>query len=100
MNGTGIVRRVDDLGRIVLPKEIRRKLGINEGTPREIYASADSVTMKKYYPENELSSMAAHLQEAVEEMCVDLGPEKTGDIRRHIWEIQMLFNTQIFDRSD
>ena len=31
MNGTGIVRRVDDLGRIVLPKEIRRKLGINEG---------------------------------------------------------------------
>ena len=68
MNGTGIVRRVDDLGRIVLPKEIRRKLGINEGTPMEIYASADSVTMKKYYPENELSSMAANLQEAVEEM--------------------------------
>lgn len=85
---------MDDLGRIVLPKEIRRKLGINEGTPMEIYVSADSVTMKKYYPENELSSMAANLQEAVEEMCVDLGPEKTGDIRRHIREIQMLLNTQ------
>ena len=38
MNGIGIVRRVDYLGRIVLPKEIRRKLGINEGTPMEIYA--------------------------------------------------------------
>lgn len=46
MNGIGIVRRVDYLGRIVLPKEIRRKLGINEGTPMEIYASADSVTIK------------------------------------------------------
>ena len=90
MNGTGIVRRVDYLGRIVLPKEIRRKLGINEGTPMEIYASADSVTIKKYYPENELSSMAANLQEAVDDMCVDLGPKKTGDIRRHIREIQNL----------
>ena len=76
MNGIGIVRRVDYLGRIVLPKEIRRKLGINEGTPMEIYASADSVTIKKYYPENELSSMAANLQEAVDDMCV------TWDLKR------------------
>lgn len=90
MNGTGIVRRVDDLGRIVLPKEIRRKLGISEGTPMEIYVSADSVTLKRYYPQKELSSMAANFQEVVEDMCVDLGPEKTGDIRRHIREIQNL----------
>lgn len=90
MKATGIIRRVDDLGRIVLPKEVRRKLGISEGTPMEIYVSADSVTLKKYYPENELSSMAANLQEAVKEMCVGLGPEKTGDIRRHIREIQNL----------
>ena len=82
MNGTGIVRRVDYLGRIVLPKEIRRKLGIN------------SVTIKKYYPENELSSMAANLQEAVDDMCVDLGPKKTGDIRRHIREIQNLLKQE------
>ena len=90
MNGIGIVRRVDYLGRIVLPKEIRRKLGINEGTPME----ADSVTIKKYYPENELSSMAANLQEAVDDMCVDLGPKKTGDIRRHIREIQNLLKQE------
>ena len=43
MKATGIIRRVDDLGRIVLPKEVRRKLGISEGTPMEIYVSADSV---------------------------------------------------------
>lgn len=94
MNEIGIVRRVDYLGRIVLPKEIRRKLGINEGTPMEIYASADSVTIKKHYPENELSSMAANLQEAVDDMCVDLGPKKTGDIRRHIREIQNLLKQE------
>lgn len=94
MNGTGIIRRVDDLGRIVLPKDVRRKVGIGEGTPMEIYVSADGVILKKYYPGNELSSMAANLQEAVEDMCVDLGPEKTGDIRRHIREIQRLLNPQ------
>lgn len=90
MNGTGIIRRVDDLGRIVLPKDVRRKVGISEGTPMEIYVSADGVILKKYCPVNELSSMAANLQEAVEDMRVDLGPEKTGDIRRHIREIQNL----------
>ena len=90
MKATGIIRRVDNLGRIVLPKEVRWKLGISEGTPMEIYVSADSVTLKKYYLENELSSMTANLQKAVEEMCVGLGPEKTGDIRRHIREIRNL----------
>lgn len=94
MNKTGIIRRVDDLGRIVLPNEIRRKLGIGEGTPMEMFVSVDSVTLKKYYHQSELAGMAANLQEAVEDMCVDLGPEKTGDIRRHIREIQRLLEPQ------
>lgn len=94
MNATGIIRRVDDLGRIVIPKEVRRKAGISEGTPMEIFQSAKGIMLKKYYPENELSDMAENLMEAVEDMCVDLGPEKTGDIRRHIREIQMLLKPQ------
>lgn len=94
MNATGIIRRVDDLGRIVLPREVRRQFVISEGTPMELFVSAEGILLKKYYPENKLSSMAANLQEAVEEMCVGLGPEKTGDIRRHIREIQMLLNKQ------
>ena len=48
---TGIVRRVDDLGRIVLPKELRRTLQIKEGTPMLILISGDNVVLKKYYPE-------------------------------------------------
>lgn len=94
MNATGIIRRVDDLGRIVIPKEVRRKVGISEGTPMEIFQSAEGIMLKKYYPENELSEMVENLMEAVEDMCVDLGPEKTGDIRRHIREIQMLLKPQ------
>lgn len=92
MKATGIIRRVDDLGRIVIPKEIRRKVGIEEGTPMEMFASAEGVILKKYYHANELADMAENLMEAVEEMGVDLGPEKTGDIRRHIHEIQLLLN--------
>ncbi len=90
MNATGIIRRVDDLGRIVLPKEVRRKVGISEGTPMEIFTSDEGIVLKKYYPENELEGMTKNLMEAVEDMCVDLGPKKTGDIRRHIREIQNL----------
>ena len=90
MNATGIIRRVDDLGRIVLPKEVRRKVGISECTPMEIFTSDEGIVLKKYYPENELEGMTKNLMEAVEDMCVDLGPKKTGDIRRHIREIQNL----------
>jgi stage V sporulation protein T len=94
MNATGIIRRVDDLGRIVLPKEVRRKVGISEGTPMEIFISDEGIMLKKYYLEGELESIAKSLMEAVEDMCVDLGPEKTGDLRRHIREILMLLKPQ------
>jgi len=48
MKSTGIVRKVDDLGRVVVPKELRRALGIDEGDPIEIFASGDQVILKKY----------------------------------------------------
>lgn len=90
MNATGIIRRVDDLGRIVLPKEVRRKVGISEGTPMEIFTSDEGIVLKKYDSENVLSDIAQNLMEATEDMCIDMGPEKTGGIRRHIREIQKL----------
>jgi len=62
MKATGIVRRIDDLGRIVVPKEIRRTLRIREGDPLEIYTQADgSVILKKYSPVGELSQYAEEL---------------------------------------
>ena len=48
MRPTGIIRRVDDLGRVVIPKEIRRTLGIREGEPLEIYTEENTVCFKKY----------------------------------------------------
>lgn len=59
MKATGIVRRIDDLGRIVIPKEIRRTMRINEGTPLEIFTDTDnSVTLKKYSPVMEIRTIA------------------------------------------
>lgn len=50
MQATGIIRRIDDLGRIVIPKEIRRNLGIREGEPLEISVHEGCVCLKKYTP--------------------------------------------------
>ena len=50
MKSTGIVRKVDELGRIVLPIELRRTLGIDEKDPLEIYVDQDKIILKKYEP--------------------------------------------------
>lgn len=60
MKATGIVRRIDDLGRVVIPKEIRRTMRIREGDPLEIYTASDGeVIFKKYSPIGELSEFAS-----------------------------------------
>lgn len=60
MKATGIVRRIDDLGRVVIPKEIRRTMRIREGDPLEIFTSPDGdVVFKKYSPVGEMSHFAA-----------------------------------------
>lgn len=48
MKATGIIRRIDDLGRVVIPKEIRRNLGIHEGDPLEIFIENNCVCFSKY----------------------------------------------------
>ena len=51
MKATGIIRRIDDLGRVVIPKEIRRKMRIREGDPLELFLdSSDGLVLKKYSP--------------------------------------------------
>lgn len=53
MRNTGVVRRVDDLGRVVIPRDIRKALGIVEGTPLEIYIDNQDLVLKKYIPTTE-----------------------------------------------
>ena len=62
MKATGIVRRIDDLGRVVIPKEIRRTMRIREGDPLEIFTDKDGeLIFKKYSPIGELSDFAAQI---------------------------------------
>ena len=66
MRATGIVRRIDELGRVVIPKEIRRTLRIREGDPLEIYTDRDGeVILKKYSPIGEMSSFAKDYTESL-----------------------------------
>lgn len=66
MKATGIVRRIDDLGRVVIPKEIRRTLRIKEGTPLEIFTDREGeIILKKYSPIGELSIFAKEYAEAL-----------------------------------
>lgn len=50
MKATGIIRRIDDLGRVVIPKEIRRNLGIREGDPLEFFVENGCICLRKYDP--------------------------------------------------
>lgn len=66
MKATGIVRRIDDLGRVVIPKEIRRVMRIREGDPLEIYTDREGeVIFKKYSPIGELRDFAADYCESL-----------------------------------
>ncbi len=70
MKATGIVRRIDDLGRVVIPKEIRRTMRIREGDPLEIYTDRDGeVIFKKYSPIGELTTFAAQYAETLHKTC-------------------------------
>lgn len=91
VTGIGIVRRVDDLGRIVLPKELRRTMGIREGTPMEISSSTEGILLTKYCPEINLNILAQQLDEAVEDACIE--SEKSTIIKRSIQEIQRVLQT-------
>lgn len=66
MKATGVVRRIDDLGRIVIPKEIRKTLRIKEGDPLEIFTDREGqVILKKYSPIGELSEFATEYAETL-----------------------------------
>lgn len=70
MKATGIVRRIDDLGRVVIPKEIRRTLRIKEGTPLEIFTDREGeIILKKYSPIGEMGDFARDYAEAMSQIA-------------------------------
>ena len=88
MKATGIIRRVDDLGRVVIPKEIRRTAGIREGDPLEIFLDGrDTVCFRKY--ELSLYSEVNHLKDQIETYC-ELPHETQARIEVLLREVQEL----------
>ena len=70
MKATGIVRRIDDLGRVVIPKEIRRTMRIREGDPLEIFTDREGeVIFKKYSPVGEINAFAEQYAETLHKTC-------------------------------
>lgn len=89
MKATGIIRRVDDLGRVVIPKEIRRTVGIREGEPLEIFLDGrDTVCFRKY--ETNLCSAVDHLRDQIKTYCDDLTYDTLARIETLLVEVREL----------
>ena len=71
MKSTGIIRRIDELGRIVIPKEIRKNLRIKEGENLEIYIENDNIILKKYSLLKNLTDIAAIYVEVLNSLIKD-----------------------------
>ena len=69
MKATGIVRRIDELGRVVIPKEIRRTLHIKEGDPLEIFTDRDELMLKKYSPIATLEKFSKATARSLNDLC-------------------------------
>lgn len=80
---TGIIRKVDELGRIVIPKELRRVYNINEGDPVEIFTTTDEIVLRKYQPAGGCS-----LCGSIADRYVELGADKRicPECGQKIWE--------------
>ena len=72
IKSTGIIRRVDDLGRIVIPREIRKAKFIKEGEPIEFYIDGDDIILRKYSVEDEVTSLLTSAVSRLEEQESDI----------------------------
>lgn len=118
MKTTGVVRRIDDLGRIVIPKEIRRTLRIREGDPLEIFTDREGeIILKKYSPIGELGAFAKEYAESLaqsaghitcivdrDQIIAVSGGSKKEFMEKHIsGELEKIINmrnTHIANRED
>lgn len=80
MKATGITRKVDELGRVVLPMEIRRNMGIMVGDPMEIFTTEDGIVLKRYEAKDDAFSVARRLKEMLEN-------EKNPSYRKEILDM-------------
>lgn len=88
MRATGIVRRVDDLLRIAIPREIARRIGIREGTPLELFIEDGDLVFRKYSAAYELKDSLSVLKNTFDNSKDSLEPECVSEIESCIKEIE------------
>lgn len=86
MKATGIIRKIDELGRITLPKEMRRVYDIKEGDPMEIFVDGDAICLKKY---DTMTSQKDLLSRLKEKICEDAQPKsRKNDLLNKLAELE------------
>lgn len=93
MRATGIIRRVDDLGRVVIPKEIRKQLGIKESDPLELFidTSSGDIILRRF--EVSLEGYITHFQELVLEHG-NYNSKHLSEIQKHIDKIKQILKEE------
>ena len=99
MKATGIIGRIDDLGRVVIPREIRRTLHIKEGDPLEIFTGEGGVIFRKYNPTCDVKGFLDGLKEVLLEDCdMKRKPEMMAKVKE--LEALMKAEEEFFDKGE
>lgn len=89
MKSTGIIRRIDDLGRVVIPKEIRRNLRIRVGDPMELFTESDAICFKKYDVTGDVQLVLSNTEEYIK-LETDLSPKVVNALLNKITEMKTI----------
>lgn len=88
MRATGIVRRMDDLGRVVIPREIRKQLQIEDGDSLEIFVNKDEIILRKYDVSIGMKELVKKLDNEFSDVKSDMETETANKIYEHISALQ------------
>lgn len=88
MRATGIVRRIDDLGRVVIPREIRKQFGVKEGDPLEFFVNDNEIILRKYDTSIGLKELVRKLDNEFLDVKNDIKMETADKIYEHIIALQ------------
>lgn len=102
MKSTGIVRRIDDLGRVVIPKEVRRTMRLKENDPLELFMEGEYVCFRKYTTEPELKGAIEGLHEVIYDEnspVAELPTEQAASIKALLHVLERDIQEYIFDKK-
>lgn len=88
MKATGIVRRVDELGRFVIPKELRRKYNINDYDSMEVFTDEKGLYLQKYSPEEDIVLKVDELSKSIDNIYLDLGEDNTKTVLDYLSKVK------------